>query len=284
MKKTSISTIIGLIIGVSCVVYGIAGSPNPKLFWNAPSFFIIIGATLGAVIVAYPPHQLKNLGSVLLKSFKKEKYDFTKDINALVEISKTARSKGLLALEGIASEYENDDFLHKGLLLLADGVAEDTLINSLKSEIYYATKRHKQGIEMVNMIAGNVTALGLLGTYVGLIPMLNDMSDPETLGPMMALELVSSFYGAFLAYTIFTPIGKRLQAMSSMEVFRKELIMEGIVLIQNGKPPRLIEEQLLATLRKKEINKKFIKTKAGMNGISIDKENSGHAGRRSKTG
>lgn len=168
-------------------------------------------------------------------------------------------------------------------MLLTDGIAEDALASALHSDIYYASKRHKQGLSMINMIAGNVTALGLLGTYVGLIPMINNMDDPESLGPMMAIELVSSFYGAFIAYTLFTPMGKRLEAMSSMEVFRKELITEGLMLIQKGKNPKLIQDQLLATLRKKDIAKNFGKGMGAANKISAGREDE-NVGRRAGVG
>ncbi len=256
-SRMDISTVIGFVIGVGCVVYGVLESPDVALFWNLPSFLIIIGSTVGAVIVAFPPEQLKNLGRVFMRGFRPQKFDLAKDINSIVELSQVSRSKGLLALEDVSHQYENDSFLYKGILLLTDGVTAESLQENLGTDIYFSQKRHKQGQAMMGMIASNVTALGLLGTYVGLIPMLNNLSDPSTLGPMMAIELVSSFYGAFISYVVFSPLLKRLQIMATAEVMRKQLIIEGLTLIQKGENPRVIQEHLLAALTSRQIRNSF---------------------------
>ncbi|WP_455717038.1 motility protein A [Anaerosporobacter sp.] len=246
MSKYGKSTLVGLIISISFVVGGIIATGQAKSFWNVPSAFIIIGGTVGAVVIAFPPKRLKTLVPVMKRSLKKDEFDIKEDIIALVKISEIARKSGLLTLEDCVGDYTDDPFIKKGVQLIVDGADEEQLRNLLEGSTYFMKQRHQNGAAMLSMIAATAPALGLLGTYVGLIPMLNSLDDPTTLGPMMALELVSSFYGAFIAYVIFSPMAKRLKLMSKDEESRRELLIEGLVGIQQGKNPNLIKEELLA--------------------------------------
>lgn len=246
MLKNGKSTLIGLLISIGFVVGGVITTGQPKSFWNVPSAFIILGGTLGAVVVAFPPKRLKTLGPVMKRSFKKDNYDLKEDILALVKIAEVSRKSGLLSLEDCVGDYTDDPFIKKGVLLIVDGADEEQLRNLLEGSTYFMKQRHQNGAAMLSMIATTAPALGLLGTYVGLIPMLNSLEDPSTLGPMMALELVSSFYGAFIAYVIFSPMSKRLKLMSKDEESRRELLIEGLAGIQQGKNPNLLKEELLA--------------------------------------
>jgi chemotaxis protein MotA len=252
MKKLMASSFLGLGIGIFCVIYSIHYSGNLRSFMNLPSFLIIAGGTAGALILAFPFERLKTLGSVIARAFKKDHIDLQKDIETILELSEFAKKNGTLALENLAKQYDNDEFLQKGIYLLADGLAEDMLIASMQNDIYFAQKRHKQGHAMIDLIASSVTSLGLMGTYIGLIPMLEHLEDPTSLGPLMAIELVTSFYGAFLSYVIFMPLSRKLKNMSSEEALRKEIILEGLVDIQKGKNPRIIQEELVACLTKKQ--------------------------------
>ncbi len=240
------STLVGVIVGVSFVVGSVIVTGQPGSFWNLPSAFIIIGGTLGVVITSFPPHRLKTFGTVIKKAFEKHENDIEEDILTLVKFAELSRKEGLLALEDFVDEYTDDDFVKRGILLIVDGADEEQLRNSLEGATYFMKKRHQKGAAMLEMIAATSPALGLLGTYVGLIPMLNSIEDPATLGPMMALELVSSFYGAFIAYVIFSPLAKRLKFMSKEEESRRELLIEGLAAIQLGKNPKLIKEELSA--------------------------------------
>ena len=261
LRRISISTFVGVGIGLFCVIYGINGAAESlNSFINPPSFFIIVGGAVGSLITSFPAQKVKTLGAVIKSAFIHDQVNFSEDIQTIVEISQFARSKGTLALENKAEQYEKDHFLHKGVLLIADGVSKEYLVTSLKSEISHMKKRHATGHAMMNMIADSATSLGLLGTYIGLIPMLENLSDPASLGPLMALELVSSFYGAFISYVVFTPLANRLKAFSADEVLRNNLIIEGLVAVQEGQSPRVIEERLMGALTKKQA-KKMIRKK-----------------------
>ncbi|MEY8352075.1 MotA/TolQ/ExbB proton channel family protein [Lachnospiraceae bacterium 54-53] len=246
MFKHISSTLFGLVFGASLIVGSVFVSGHAELFWNVPSAFIIFGGTIGATIMAFPPQRLKTIGTVIKKSFSKEEYDLRKDIAALVRCAEISRKDGLLALENHIDELTDDAFLKQGIQYIVDGADEEQLRNLLEGSTYFMKQRHQKGAAMLDMIAATAPALGLLGTYVGLIPMLNNLDDASTLGPMMALELVSSFYGAFVAYVIFAPLAKRLKFMNKEEETRRELLIEGLADIQQGKNPRIIREELLA--------------------------------------
>lgn len=246
MSKFGKSTLIGLVGSILFIVTSVIATGMPKAFWNLPSALITIGGTLGSVVIAFPPKRLKRLGSVMRSSFAKDKSNLVEDAECLAKLAEISRKEGLLSLEEHLDEYTEDTFIKKGIQLIVDGSDEDQLRNILEGSTYFMKQRHQKGVAMLDMIAATAPALGLLGTYVGLIPMLNSLEDPTTLGPMMALELVSSFYGAFIAYVIFSPLAKRLKLMSKEEASRREILIEGLASIQQGKNPHLIREELYA--------------------------------------
>jgi chemotaxis protein MotA len=238
------STWIGLIIGVGCIAISIMASGDIRTFLNLPSFCITIGGTVGAVVLSFPVDRLKTLRPVMKKAFINEKFDVEKDIDTIVSLAEITRKEGFLALEDTVDEITDDKFLKEGIMLIIDGADKDQLMESLQTEIYFMKQRHKKGWEMLDMIGSEVTSLGLVGTYVGLIPMLINLEDPTKLGPLMAIELVTSFYGAFLAYVIFLPMSKRLKVMNANEVTRKELFIEGLMAIEESQNPKVIRERL----------------------------------------
>lgn len=250
------STFVGLTAGILCVVLSIAQSGDFATFFNLPSVFITVGGTLASCIVAFPPNRLKSLGPVMRRAFKTEGSDIAADIETIVALATVARKEGLLALQDAVDQYTNDDFLKRGIGLMADGANTEELRYSLEGETYFMQQRHQKGSAMLDMIAATAPALGLMGTYIGLIPMLTNLEDPSTLGPLMALELVTSFYGAFLAYVIFSPMSKRLKNMNGEEATRREILIEGLVCIQQGKNPRTIEDDLVRFANLKRDGKK----------------------------
>lgn len=253
-KRITLTSLIGLVGGVACVAIAIAEAGNLSLFINLPSFLIIVGGTICALVLSYPFCTLKTLGSVIRQAFVETSFDPIADINTILELCELSRREGLLAIES-RSESINDPFLKRGMNLLVDGSDREYLEATMINEIHQAQKRHKTGASMISMIATLAPGLGLVGTYVGLIPMLVEMNDPDKLGPMMAIELVSSFYGGFLANVIFSPLAKKLLAKSDQEKHRSEMILEGLLGIQAGKNPRALREDLLAYLTKRDAKK-----------------------------
>lgn len=254
MKKFAMTTLVGVVGGIACVVLAIVEGGNLSLFINIPSLLIIVGGTAFALIMSFSGKDLRNLGAVMKQAFIQDNHNITADIETIAELSDIARREGLLAIDEYVENCE-DPFLKKGLTLLVDGASREDLEATMMSDIYHAQRRHRTGASMVNMIATLAPSLGLVGTYVGLIPMLVHMRDPDQLGPLMAIELVSSFYGGFLAYVIFAPMAKKLKNKTAQEKTRHEMLLEGILAIQDGKNTRRIREELLAYLAYKEAAK-----------------------------
>lgn len=277
-KSFALTTFLGLVGGIFCVAIAIAegGKENVSLFVNIPSLLIIVGGTICVLIMSFPFSVLKTLGSVIKQAFVLDKHEPLDDIENLVELCDVSRRKGMLALENYANDT-TDPFLKRGLNLLVDGSDREDMESALQREISHTQRRHGDGVAMVSMIANTAPGLGLVGTYVGLIPMLVHMSDPDKLGPMMAIELVSSFYGGFLANVVFSPIAKRLQRNSAMEKARGLLLMDGLLAIRSGKNPRLMREELMSHVTKQQATKSEAKRKgnarddsANSNGNVID--------------
>lgn len=255
MKKISITTMLGFLLGIGCVLLALMESHRPELFWNLPSFYMIVGGTLATLLTVFPMDRLKLFFPTLKRAFKKNNYDLQKDIETIVMLSKEVRSSGLMGLENLAQQFTEDKFLHEGVLLMADGVSNEDLRNHMQGVLHFTKKRHNKGAAMMELIAATAPSLGLVGTYVGLIPMLTNLDDPTSLGPMMAIELVSSFYGGVIANIFFAPIAKRLKAIASDEADRNELILEGLLSIHQGKNPKVIEADLLAYMNLKSASK-----------------------------
>lgn len=252
MKKISIPALVGLSIGLACIFGSIFLFSNLQLFMSASAAVITFGGTFGTIVLAFPMNRLKTLPSVIKKGFQTEKFDLEKDIETIVSLNDIVKRKGLLALESATELYAENLFLQRGITLMLDGVDEEDLRSALETETYFMQQRHQKGVAMLEMISTMAPAFGLLGTYLGMIPMLSSMDDPTTLGPLMALQLLTSLYGSFLANVIFTPLARRLKTMSGDEVMRRELLIEGLVGILLRKNPRLIREQLNCFIRTKQ--------------------------------
>ena len=243
-----ISTIIGLIAGTVCILVSIIlGEGTFMQFWNAPSVFVVVGGVLCAMFVAYPiPKLLEGLKSAN-HAFKKNEIDPTKVITQINDLALSARKEGLLALEEIAQSMD-DAFLQKGVLLIVDGTDAELLRSILETEIAFVENRHKDNQKIWEMIAELGPAWGMIGTLIGLIIMLANLDDPSTLGPKMGVALITTFYGSIIANFIATPIANKLKLASDDEILHKQVMVEGLLSIQAGENPRVIEEKLKAFL------------------------------------
>ena len=243
-----ISTIIGLVWGIICVIVSILlGQGRLMLFVDMPSIFVVFGGVIAAMLVAYPIPKLIAGLKVASHAFKKSDIDPTKVISQINELALSARKEGLLALEEIAQGMD-DPFLQKGILLIVDGTDAELLRSILETEIAFVENRHKDNQKVWEMLAELGPAWGMIGTLIGLIIMLDNLDDPSTLGPKMAVALVTTFYGSLIANFIATPIVNKLKLASDEEVLHKQVMVEGLLSIQAGENPRVIEEKLKAFL------------------------------------
>ena len=214
---------------------------------NIPSVFIVVGGVLASTIIAFPMETLKNLGKLIGNAFKQKKVDFQADIENIVKIANVARREGILALEETIKEMD-DPFMQKGIMLIIDGSDPELVKSVLETELAFVRERHSSGQAVLLQMSSFSPAFGMIGTLVGLINMLSQLSDVSTLGPNMAVALITTLYGVLLANMVFTPFAKKLAAQSSDELLRKEMVLEGILSIQDGENPRIIREKLNAFL------------------------------------
>lgn len=242
-----IATVLGIASAFGLVLVAIFQGGGLGLFVNAPSLMIVGGGTLGTTMINYPLKEVLGVIGVMKNVFF-SKVSSAKDIiKQFGEFSNKARREGILALE---SEIKNidEEFLQKGLQLSIDGLEPASIREILETEISYVRDRHKLGAEIFTTMGTYAPALGMVGTLIGLVQMLQNMSDPSAIGPAMAVALLTTFYGAVAANLLFMPIAGKLRTRSSEEVLVKELMVEGVICLSNGENPRIVEQKLMAFL------------------------------------
>lgn len=242
-QKLDNSTVIGLVAGVVLLIIGILIQGSIGSFINAASVFIVIGGTFAACIASYPLHTLKNSRNVIRNAFVEKTYDENTAIEQIGELSVTAKKDGLLALEKVAKDL-NNPFLEKSVLLVVDGMSAEVIKDILSMDLENMVMRHQEGEGVLRTLGKFAPAFGMIGTLIGLITMLQQLDNPETLGPAMAVALVTTFYGAVLANTIFLPLAGKLKFKSDQEVKYKLMIIEGVIAVQAGEAPMMIKEKL----------------------------------------
>jgi len=212
--------------------------------------------SLGALMIGFKMEQMKNIMKVFMVSIKPTIIDNQSLIKKLVDYAMQARRDGILSLEAAANNEENE-FLKKGLMMAVDGNEPDTVRELLEIEIEEMSNRHKSNGSIFGKWGGFAGAYGLIGTLVGLVAMLVNMSDPSAIGPAMAVALLTTLYGAMIANMITGPMETKLDIRNSDEVMAMTIMVEGIVSIQAGDNPRVLEQKLLAYLSPGERKSQF---------------------------
>jgi chemotaxis protein MotA len=241
-----IATIIGLVTGTSLLLWGMAGGgAGLALFVNIPSLAIVVGGGLAAVMVCFPMPQVVGAMKVVKNAFMPQHLDTSNIVGTIVSFAEKARREGLLTLEEDAAAL-NNEFLQKAIQLVVDGTDPELVRDILEIELAFLEDRHKLGRDIFEQLGSFFPAFGMIGTLIGLIAMLANLDDPSTIGGGMAVALITTFYGAILANFIALPIAKKLSVRSSEEVLMRQVIVEGVLSIQNGENPRIVHEKLKA--------------------------------------
>lgn len=251
-----LGTAIGFILGIAFIIYGILLSGDIITFLNLASILIVLGGTIAATFISFPLNKVTASIKVVKNAFTDKKSEQVEIIKQIINLANIARKEGLLALED-ASEDLSDDFLKKGILLIIDGTDPELVKNILETELIFIEDRHLEGQNIFETMATFSPAFGMIGTLIGLINMLQELDDPSTVGPNMAVALITTFYGTVLANLIFQPIANKLKGRSKKELAIKEMIIEGLLSIQAGENPRIIEEKLntfIAPNMRKNVN------------------------------
>ena len=246
-----LTTVIGLAVCFILVIGGVVAGGQGLAFIDFQSMLIVLGGTSGALIVSNPPEKIKGFMKVLKMAFTGGSPDLVSLVQTIVSFAEKARREGLLALEADASELDNE-FLKKSIQLVVDGTDPELVKAILDTEIGILENRHSSNKYFFDSMAELAPAFGMLGTLIGLITMLGNLSNPDALGPGMAVALVTTFYGSLIANGFALPIGKKLAVRSSQEVLSMELMVEGVLAIQAGENPRIVEEKLKVFLPPKQ--------------------------------
>jgi len=238
-----IATIIGLISGFVFIIGGIVTSGELGSFWDFASVIIVLGGTIASTLISYPIKSFLNSFKVIKKAFFKKEVSPEQVIGDIINLANVARKEGLLSLEEFGEKID-DDFLKKGIMLIVDGTDPELVRNILETELVFLEERHSEGQSIFETMGAFAPGYGMLGTLVGLINMLKNLDDPSSIGPSMSVALVTTFYGSLLANLIFLPMANKLKVRSGREILVKELMVEGLLSIQAGENPRIIEEKL----------------------------------------
>ena len=240
-----IASIVGLLLAFTLLVTSIAIVPEASFgaFIAYPSLMVVLGGSTAAVLVCFPLRAFFNTGRVLKHVFLNKEQDVTELIEQIVSLAETARRDGLLALEGRVEEISNP-FIVLGIHMAVDGTRPEVIEDIMRSEIDAVAKRHQNGKKVLEQMGRFAPAFGMMGTLMGLIIMLGQLNDPDKLGPGMAMALITTLYGALAANVFFLPCAEKLGLISRNELMAMEIVVRGIMGIQSGENPRVIQQKL----------------------------------------
>ena len=250
-----IMSILGFILAVVLVLFGMTFDQeamklvfhNLRAFVDIPSMAITLGGTIGVMMLSFPSGAFKKIGKHLKIIIKPYKFDPEQSIEQIVELATEARMKGLLSLEDKLSEID-EPFMHNSLLLVVDSVDSEKVRQVMETELDQLDERHALDRGFYEKAASFAPAFGMIGTLVGLILMLGNMQDVNALAKGMATALITTLYGSLLANIVCLPVASKLKARHDEEFLCKQLVLEGVLAIQEGENPKFREEQLYKLL------------------------------------
>jgi chemotaxis protein MotA len=240
------ATAIGIVI--ACV--GILGAAmmegtSPAAFFNIPAMILVFAGTFGATVAAVGTDAAKKIPALYKIAFAGSDRQLASKVNDLVALAEKARRDGLLALESDLEEID-DEFTRKGLQLVVDGTDPDLVRDILEVEIDGMAARHKQGAETFKTAGGFAPTMGIIGTVMGLVHVLENLSAPDTLGPAISGAFIATLMGVGAANVVFLPVASRLKGLSHEEINERTVVLEGILSIQSGDNPRVVAEKLMS--------------------------------------
>jgi len=251
-----LASVIGILSGFGLVIVAMASGGGLAWFFDGPSAMIVFGGTFGAVLINYPISDVLGVIQVAKNAFRGREQQVGAVINQLVEMSKISRREGIISLQNMIKKTQ-DPFMIKAINLVVDGVDPAHVSEILETELDFIGERHRLGAEIFTTMGNFAPAMGLIGTLIGLVQMLKQMNNPSSIGPAMAVALITTFYGVILANLVFLPIAGKLRTKSSQELLLKQLIINGILSIQSGDNPRVLEQKLQSYIAPSERRSRF---------------------------
>ena len=241
------STIIGIVAGLGLVAASMLMGGGLGAFIDIPSLLIVLGGTIAATLVNFPLSDVIGVMKVTQKVLKERVISTPKYIDQIVEISKKARTNGLLAIEEDLNKID-EDFMKVTLQHVVNGTEAEDLSKIMDAELSLMTQRHKIGQKMYLAMGTYAPAFGMIGTLIGLIQMLQNLEDPAAVGPGMAMAMITTFYGSLFANLFFLPMAGKLKQRSDEEIQFKEMLLMGVLSVQAEESPRVIQNKLLTYL------------------------------------
>ncbi|GIW95084.1 MAG: flagellar motor protein MotP [Pirellulaceae bacterium] len=247
-----LATVIGMTLAVALILGSILMGGAPfSTFIDIPSILVVLGGSLGAVLICFPLRTVLLVPGVTKKVFLNRAVDYRAIIAQLVSLAETARRDGLLALESRLEKIDNP-FIKLGIQLAVDGTRPEVIESILRSEMESLATRHKDGKSLYDQLGKYAPAYGMIGTLLGLIMMLSNMSDPSGIGKGMAVALITTLYGSVVANVVCLPFAEKLAFLNKQELYGLEIIIRGIMDIQSGENPRVIQQKLNTFLPPKQ--------------------------------
>lgn len=249
----NITIFLGIAIAAALLLMGIFQNGELGYFIDPASVAIVVGGTIGAIIASYPMEDLKKIPTLIKFAISKSDANYMDQIKEIIDMANLARKNGVLALED-QMDTIHDPFIQNGIMLIVDGSDPELVKNMLNTQAYFTDERHARYISMFELGSSCAPAMGMAGTLIGLVNMLMNLTgDMSTIGPSMATALITTFYGVLLANLIFNPIVKQLQQRNQDELLCKDIIVEGILSIQDGENPRVIQSKLEAFIAETDL-------------------------------
>jgi len=243
-----LATVIGVMTAAGLIVWSIMKGTAPlAAFLDVPSLMVVFGGSLGAVLICFPLRSVLSTPAIARKVFFNRSSDYPLLIEQLVSLAETARRDGLLALDARIEQIDNH-FLRLGLQMAVDGTRPEVIENVLRSEVNAVATRHKDGKSLFDQMGKFAPAYGLIGTLLGLIMMLSNMSDPSGIGKGMGVALITTLYGSLAANVFFLPFAEKLSFLNKQELLGLEIVIRGVMDIQSGEHPRVIQQKLTTFL------------------------------------
>ncbi|RJQ84821.1 MAG: flagellar motor protein PomA [Desulfobacteraceae bacterium] len=244
-----LATIIGLFGGSVLIVISIFLGGSATIFFNLPSLLLVGGGTIAVTFIKFKMSDVIGSFNVAMKAFLVKMSDPEAMIEEMVNFTRIAKKEGLIALE---KEVASDAFAAKALRYLSDGYDEGLIEDMLSKDIRLTIQRHSIGQNVFKGMGDSAPAFGMIGTLIGLVQMLSSMDDPSSIGPAMAVALLTTLYGALLANFIFLPLADKLSLRSEQEKLNKSIIVEAAIGINRGVSPMVLEESLKIFLAPKQ--------------------------------
>ena len=246
--QTDLTTVVGLIMTFALITAAIMLGHSKANFFNLPSVFIVVLGTMSVTAVAYSFEELKGTWSVMRQSFVVRRTPPAVMALQLMDIAVLARKKGFLILSQMEDELAKDPHLAAAVRIVTDGYGGDDVERVLSQDIDALVQRHRRAASILRRAAETAPAMGLIGTLIGLVQMLADLSNPDAIGPAMAVALLTTFYGAIMGMAVLAPMAAKLERNSNDEVLNRSLILTAMASIARQENPRRLEMLLNSEL------------------------------------